>query len=511
MLNRFPTRVISRRTFALSSGASLAVLATRDVLGAQSATPVASDTAAASNGVTAEVLLTGLADPRFVVVDGSDVYFSESGTGGDEPVILPPGEGTPEAADPVSFTGSTGKVSKLSADGTVTEVASGLRSYTFGAAGEIVGPAGIALDGNGSLYVSVGAPGPYIADLPRHGDEGVVIKVDLESGEQEIIADLLQWELDNNPDPATIDSNLYGMAYSDGVLYVADSGGNALLSVNTETREVATFAVTGGLEAEFLPESGNPLRGGAREIDSVPGGVEIGPDGRIYISYITGGPFPPGIAPIDAFSVDGTKETAATGLTMTGDIAFASDGMLYASIVSTDLINQGPGQVVRVEANGGLTVIIDGLVMTAGIAFDADDNLYVVNKSSIVPGGGELVKYTGVTKVPAQVDSATPVVSTPVPADVVAPAEPYKIAMVDTAFEPNTLTIPANVDVVLHFENQGYLAHDFVLENPKTVSDVLGHGKTTQLTLNLGPGEYTFYCSQVGHRAIGMEGTLTVV
>ena len=35
-------------------------------------------------------------------------------------------------------------------------------------------------------------------------------------------------------------------------------------------------------------------------------------------------------------------------------------------------------------------------------------------------------------------------------------------------------------------------------------------GDTETLTLNLPAGTYTFYCNVPGHRAAGMEGTLTV-
>lgn len=502
---------INRRVFAISGASALTAAKLSGAVRAQDATP-GSETAVGEI-VTSEVLLTGLGDPRFVVVDGTDVYFTESGVGGDEPLVLPTGEGTPEATEPVSFFGRSGKVSKLSADGTVTEIASDLMSYTFGAAGEIVGPAGLALDGEGSVFVAIGAPGPFVGTMPRTGEEGVLLKIDIETGEQSVVADLIEWEITENPDPMAIDSNPYGMTLVDGVAYVADAGGNTIIGVDAASSEISTFAVTGGLPAEFFGDAGNPGRNGEPELDSVPSVVVPGPDGRLYVGYTTGGPFPAGYAPVDAFSLDGTKERVVEGLTMTGGIAFDSADQMYVSIVSTDLINGGPGQVVRVEEDGTFTVVIDGLALTAGIAFDTDDNLYVINKSSMVPGGGELVKYVGVTEVPA--NSATPAPvdeATAIPEG--GPAgggDTFHISMVDTAFEPNELTIPANVDVTLTFENEGFLAHDFVLADPKVVSDVLTNGGTTELTLNLPAGSYTFYCSQIGHRAAGMEGTLTVV
>src|SRR5690606_20241185 len=112
----------------------------------------------------------------------------------------------------------------------------------------------------------------------------------------------------------------------------------------------------------------------------------------------------------------------------------------------------------------------------------------------------------GVSDVPAASATPAPVdEATPVPDE--APAggsDSYHIEFQDMAFEPNELTIPANVDVTLTFENTGYLAHDFVIANPKTVSEVLGNAQTAELTVNLAPGTYAFYCSQIGHRAAGM-------
>ena len=48
------------------------------------------------------------------------------------------------------------------------------------------------------------------------------------------------------------------------------------------------------------------------------------------------------------------------------------------------------------------------------------------------------------------------------------------------------------------------------MDEPVYASDVIGNGETSELVVNLEPGNYEFYCSQVGHRAAGMVGTLTV-
>jgi uncharacterized cupredoxin-like copper-binding protein/mono/diheme cytochrome c family protein len=83
--------------------------------------------------------------------------------------------------------------------------------------------------------------------------------------------------------------------------------------------------------------------------------------------------------------------------------------------------------------------------------------------------------------------------------------------MVDIAFEPTELTIPANTDVTLNLTNSGALPHAFQLEDGSVASSELAGGGSETLTLNLPPGEYPFICPVPGHADAGMVGTLIVV
>ena len=67
--------------------------------------------------------------------------------------------------------------------------------------------------------------------------------------------------------------------------------------------------------------------------------------------------------------------------------------------------------------------------------------------------------------------------------------------------------------VTVDFANPVTTLHDFRVEDASG-NDVGGTSQFIEgdesVTLDLEPGEYTFFCSVGGHRAAGMEGTLTV-
>ena len=87
-------------------------------------------------------------------------------------------------------------------------------------------------------------------------------------------------------------------------------------------------------------------------------------------------------------------------------------------------------------------------------------------------------------------------------------AREIKVNARSYAFAPESFTVQAGEDiaVVLHSRDQ---THDFAIEGKGVVVTVDG-GKTAKGGFRLAkPGTYTFSCSISGHRAAGMEGTIT--
>ena len=79
-------------------------------------------------------------------------------------------------------------------------------------------------------------------------------------------------------------------------------------------------------------------------------------------------------------------------------------------------------------------------------------------------------------------------------------------------FEPATLTVKAGQPVTLTFTNSGQTVHDWSLAQgagqPVKISAAGGQSASGTFTIDR-PGTYTFICSQPGHEAGGMKGTLT--
>lgn len=97
------------------------------------------------------------------------------------------------------------------------------------------------------------------------------------------------------------------------------------------------------------------------------------------------------------------------------------------------------------------------------------------------------------------------------PVDTPADATIVDVVATDFAFDlpPGNLS-PGTYTFVL--ENQGGMPHDLAIEGPgvEAVTALIGPGESADVTVELEAGEYVLWCTVAGHRAQGMEVTITV-
>jgi len=401
---------------------------------------------------------TGLLNPRgLTVAEDGTIYVAEAGTGGTEPdfpssPVASPGASLPASSigalaspiaspasasagasgspAPVGSHGETGQVTKITADGQQSVLVSGLTSYNFGP--EVVGPAGVAVGTDGTIYVSIGGPGPGTAMFQPAGNADSVVSVD-SAGTITPLANIGEYERTNNPDPNAVDSNVGGMALgSDGLLYVADSGGNDLYSVDPTSKELKVVTVFPGLpSADNAP---NPARGGLPEVDPVPTTVSADPTGGVYVGFLTGAALwgSPGSAKVVHVGTDGTTDDAVTGLNMVTGVA-VKDDLVYASELSTNFISEPPaaGAIASATRGGTPETIFSEVSLPYGIALAPDSgSLYIVINATGQPGAapdGQVINCP----LP-ETPSASPSASTPEPATPQASA-PVESAPVESA------------------------------------------------------------------------------
>ena len=347
-----------------------------------------------------------------MAADGG-VYVAEAGLGGDESFQGPPAFGT-------SSRGPNGKIIKVAPDGTKTDVATGLPSIALGGF-EVVGLARL-IEAQGALWAVTGFVHEVVTQQPN---ESAVLRIDPGTGTVTLVADIGAYERANDPDGFGVESDLNGLALGkDGMLYVADAGGNTLYRVNPTTGAISLVTVFAG-----LPGQGeNPARGGRSELDPVPTSVAVGADGTVYVGLLGGFPFPSGSAKVVRVAADGTVSDAVTGFTLITGLEIGPDGLLYVVEFASGFNltteppswNENTGRVVRIAADGSKQVVIDGLNGPFGITFNPAGDLFVTNNSNTVPQAGAQGSILRVNGVAASQNVSPP--SAPTPSAPAAPA-----------------------------------------------------------------------------------------
>jgi len=333
---------------------------------------------------------TGLANPRGITI-GSDgaLYVAESGRGGSA-LISALIEGQPAFA----CLGETGGVTRIDRNGQrrIADLPSFAEAFDPDGPGLVeptcpttgsnavgmaaTGPTNVALSGRGTLAVTMGLGGDEDVRDAIGPTFGTLLRV-LPNGKHSILADLVGFEEDNNPDGVVPDSNPYGSALlPDGSRLVADAGGNDLLQIfpNGSIETVAVFPPRAPapfvlpscfpVAPPFLPPPGTPIAAQA-----VTTSVAIGPDGAYYVGLLTGFPFTRNLA--DVFRVDPvthavTNFTGGIELSYITGLDFGPDGSLYvveftqAPLLEAEVCGDPtPGAVWKISG-GVKTKVADG-------------------------------------------------------------------------------------------------------------------------------------------------------
>jgi hypothetical protein len=338
-----------------------------------------------------EVVATGLDSP-YKLTQGPDgaIYVAEAGAGGATCATVV----GPEGEEVEACVGDTGAVTRIAGE-SQTRVATGLPSVNLGA--EVIGPTAVDFDSAGRMHVLIGlGGGAETRDTLGDDRFGTLIRVPV-SGDPVVIADLVAFEEENDPDadmPGTHgpDSNPFGLAFDGLDALVADAGGNTLVRV-TPTGDMslaAVFPPTFVDPPPFIPIPGQ------MPMQNVPTAVEVSAGGAIHVANLTGFPFVVGDASVSRIMA-GSVIPVETGFTNIVDLAIAADGTMYVlEFASNGLLSPtGPeAALVQVRTDGTRKTLLYGaqLPVPGGVAVGSDGMVYLSVCTLCGPGEGMVWK-----------------------------------------------------------------------------------------------------------------------
>ena len=365
----------------------------------------------------AEMVISGLNNPRGLEFHDDTLYLAEAGIGGSDPCIVSAEGGemcygptgaivaledaltqsggvagdaerlvenlpslAPQADDPATPQPDAGTAATGPQDVSVTPDGQELRF-----------PVGLAADP--ALRDQLGDVGDAFASLWQ---------IDFNATDSVKLADLGDFEAAENPDQVTmpeslLDTNPYSVIARETDTVVSDAGGNDLLRVAADG-SIEVLAVFPPVFVAAPPFLEGVPPGTQFPSEPVPTGITGGatPGDPIHVGQLTGFPFQVGAARV--FTVqDETTTVAAAGFTNIIDVAMGSDGNLYVLEITHNSLLSGDvsGALYRVSEDGATKeLLLDDLFMPGGIAFGPDGLAYITN-CSVCTGQGPEAALTG--------------------------------------------------------------------------------------------------------------------
>jgi hypothetical protein len=360
-------------------GTAVATLAVSATVAPGSAAGRAASPAASPDRAAAATIASGLDNPRQLTFRKGRLYVAEAGHGGSGPCFKG-GEGTD-----VCY-GASGAVSKLVRGGGHRRVATGFPSLAGKDGSAAIGPSDLVLRRHGRYVLSIGLGNPPAvrSTLPSVGQQflGTLTAGRFGHG-RHVLSDLAAYEASADPNHDGADSDPVGFIRRGHGFAAVDAGGNDVLQVNRHglATAVRTFA------ARSVP---SPF-GGTMNMEAVPTSVVRGPHHALFVSQLTGFPFPAGAARIFRLVPGRATQVYATGLTNVTDLAWHR-GHLYAVQISdeglfADKHEPPSGSLVRVVPGGAPVTVADNLPAPYGIAVRRG-KAYVTTCSVCPSGGG---------------------------------------------------------------------------------------------------------------------------
>lgn len=321
-----------------------------------------------SSALAQTVVAEGLSNPRqlYYASDGT-LYISEVGVGGEAAYVVD--------EENTLLGGLSSQISAVSPDGEHSVVLPWMPSIQTRQGDTGFRGAQAVLMTDDTLWLAIGEAGAsvqLVAPLMFS-----VMGLDPETLRVKHSADTYAADLAMNPDGSEEPgSDPVDLAMNDGTLYIADANCNCVWS----------WTEGSGLEvAASWSIDDNP----------VPTSVAFGPNGDLYVGFLSGFPFDEGTARIEQWS-EGELVSTFNGLNLVTDIVVDEEGTLYAVELASGLGDRGfvpeSGRVIMVSEDGA-TPLAEGLNYPYGMALSPDGTLVVTVNSSFTadPGQGSVI------------------------------------------------------------------------------------------------------------------------